>query len=121
MKYVAAFEYPASVDIYDTSLAFRVFDTTPHLPDLKFEGYFGRVDGQGGFAVIETDSPSALFRIGLRYQPFYACKFHPVLGMEEFASISRQVNQELTQIKSDFERDHPRTSAPAGTSTPKWP
>lgn len=121
MKYVISFEYPASSDINNTSLAFRVFDTTPHLPELKFEGYYGRVDGLGGFAVVETDSPASLFRIGLRYQSFYACTFHPVLAMEEFASISRQVNQELISIKREFEREHPQTSAPAGPSTPAAP
>src|SRR5215510_10305655 len=98
MKYMVVFEYPHKpADVYDTNLAFKVFDSMPNLPEVKFEGYFGRVDGHGGFVLIETDAPSSLLRIALRFQPFFEYYIYPVLDIQEFAAVSRGVNQELTK------------------------
>jgi hypothetical protein len=106
MKYMIVFEYPHKpADTYDTALAFKVFDSMPQLPEMKFQGYYGRIDGHGGYVLVETDVPSCLLKIALRFQPFFEYYIYPVLEIQEFADISRTVNREILEMKEESEEE----------------
>jgi len=106
MKYMVTFQYPHKPSsAYDTRTAFKVFDTIPQFPDLKYLGYFGRLDGHGGFVLVETDNPALLLQVGLRFQPFFEYYIYPLLEMADFANISRGVNNEVATIIEESERE----------------
>jgi len=119
MNYVVTFEYPYKpADDEETAIAFKVFDSfnakKPDLPQVKIHAYFGRLDGHGGFVVVETDEPPALLRIALMFQPFFEYYIYPVVDIQDFASVSREVNQEIRSIRASHNAD----KAPKDATTP---
>jgi len=51
---------------------------------LKFEQFVGRVDGGGGFAVVETDDPADLLDGASKFVPFNEFQIFPVVDLEEW-------------------------------------
>ena len=49
--------------------------------------WIARVDGEGGYAVVETDDPSTIAGISGKFGPYLAPAVHPVLEMDEWARI----------------------------------
>jgi hypothetical protein len=47
----------------------------------------GRIDGPGGFAVVETDDPALLARDTAIFSTFFAMTVYPVLDVQEAARI----------------------------------
>ena len=57
---------------------------TPSATMLQF---VGRVDGRGGFAVAETDDPTALAKDCAIFSPFLDFEVYPVLDIEQGAAV----------------------------------
>ena len=55
-------------------------------PSAKMLQWVGRVDGRGGFAVAETDDPTALAKDCAIFSPFLDFELYPVLDMEQGAA-----------------------------------
>ena len=55
-----------------------------------FHQFVGRLDGEGGFAIVETDNPAELLTETLKFAPFNAFQIHPVVDMGDWAQAAQQ-------------------------------
>jgi Domain of unknown function (DUF3303) len=54
-----------------------------------FHQFVGRVDGEGGFAIVETDDATQLLTETLKFAPFNVFQIHPVVDMNEWAQAAQ--------------------------------
>jgi Protein of unknown function (DUF3303) len=54
---------------------------------LEILQWVARVDGEGGYAVVETDDPAILAGISARFSPYLVGQTHPVVNMDEWAGL----------------------------------
>ena len=50
-----------------------------------FHQFVGRIDGEGGFAVVETDDPAELLDGTSKFAPFNVFQIYPVIDMNDWA------------------------------------
>ena len=87
MKYVVAWEPLAaeSEDVQARSL--QVFGKWSPAEGSNFLQFLGRVDGRGGFAVVETEDPTLIARDAAIFGAFFAFNVYPVLDIQEATRI----------------------------------
>lgn len=56
--------------------------------DVTFHEFVGRLDGNGGFAVVETDNAASLGEAAAKFGPFFEFHSYPVVDIAEEAAIS---------------------------------
>jgi hypothetical protein len=94
MKYVVSWTLRpggAGVDneeSYKRSLA--VFAKWSPPANLRFVEFLGRIDGQGGFAVVETDDPMSLQDGPSKFGPFFDFQIFPVAEIAEVARAGQE-------------------------------
>ena len=88
MKYVIAWEpWPnASEDVQARSL--EVFSKWAPAEGNNFLQFVGRVDGRGGFAVVETDDVTLIARDMAIFGAFLEMSVYPVVDIQESAQIA---------------------------------
>ena len=86
MKYVVAWEARvASEEIQARSL--QVFSKWAPSEGTTFVQFVGRVDGGGGFAVVETDDITLVARDMAIFSAFFEMSVYPVLDIQESAQV----------------------------------
>jgi len=55
-----------------------------------FHQFVGRLDGEGGYAIVETDNPTELLTETLKFAPFNSFQIHPVVDMDQWAQAAQQ-------------------------------
>ncbi|MCV7060582.1 DUF3303 domain-containing protein [Mycolicibacterium vaccae] len=55
-----------------------------------FHQFVGRVDGEGGFAIVETDNGTELLAETMKFSPFNSFQIHPVVDMDQWAQAAQQ-------------------------------
>jgi hypothetical protein len=87
MKYVVQWEprQNASEEVQARSL--QVFSKWTPSPNATFREFVGRVDGRGGFAVIDTDDVTTIARDMAIFGAFFDMSVYPVLEIQESAKI----------------------------------
>ena len=55
-----------------------------------FHQFVGRVDGEGGFAIVETDNVNDLLTETLKFAAFNSFQIHPVVDTGEWAQAVQQ-------------------------------
>jgi hypothetical protein len=86
MKYVVAWEARvASEEIQARSL--QVFSKWAPSEGTTFVQFVGRVDGGGGFAVVETDDITLVARDMAIFSAFFEMSVYPVLDIQQSAQI----------------------------------
>ena len=50
--------------------------------------FLARADGEGGFAVVETDNPGDLAGIASKFAPYLIAQNHLVVEMQEWAALT---------------------------------
>src|SRR4051812_44672569 len=87
MKYVVSWvPLPTnSEDVQARSL--QVFGQWSPAEGTNFVQFLGRVDGRGGFAVVETDDVTLLARDMAVFGAFLEMSVYPVLDIEESARL----------------------------------
>jgi Protein of unknown function (DUF3303) len=58
--------------------------------DTTIHQFVFRADGQGGFAVVETDDVASLARTIYKFAPYAEYELHPVLDMGEAAGLAAE-------------------------------
>jgi hypothetical protein len=58
-----------------------------------FLQFLGRIDGPGGFAVVETDDPARLAQTTAIFSAFFDMTVYPVLDIEEAARIGGEATE----------------------------
>jgi hypothetical protein len=55
--------------------------------DVTFLQFVTRLDGNGGFAVLETDNPANLGEAAAKFGPYFEFHIYPVLDIAEGAAL----------------------------------
>jgi hypothetical protein len=87
MKYVLAWEFRANSE-ETTARALQIFGSWAPSEGTNFLQFVGRVDGRGGFAVIETEDPTLIAHGVAIFSPFAEYSVYPVLDIQESARIA---------------------------------
>ena len=91
MKYVVAWKprFGGSVAENEAAVArlLEVFSKWTPASDVTIHQFVLRVDGEGGFAVTESDDPASAARDISKFAPFLEYTIYPVLDVAEGAAI----------------------------------
>jgi hypothetical protein len=87
MKYVVQWETRANASEELQGRGLQVFSKWQPSEKTKFIEFVGRVDGRGGFAVVETDDITAIARDMSIFGAFFDMSVYPVLEIAETARI----------------------------------
>ncbi len=88
MKYVVAWEGRAGKSEELQARSLQVFSKWSPAEGTDFLEFVGRVDGRGGFAVVETDDITLIARDMAIFTAFFDMSVYPVLDIQESARIS---------------------------------
>lgn len=58
--------------------------------DVTFHEFVGRLDGTGGFAVIETDNPPSLGEASAKFGPYFEFHIYPVVDIGDQAALGSE-------------------------------
>jgi hypothetical protein len=91
MKYVVAWKPrpggSAAENEAAAARALEVFSKWTPSSDTTFHQFVARVDGEGGFAVTESDDPATAARDIAKFAPFFEYTIYPVLDVAEAVGI----------------------------------
>lgn len=93
MKYVVAWETRETVSEELQERGLQVFGSWQPDEKADFQQFLGRVDGRGGFAVVETDDPTTIARDMAIFGPFFKFSVIPVLDIQETAQLGMEAIQ----------------------------
>jgi Protein of unknown function (DUF3303) len=87
MKYVLSWQTRSNVTEEVDARSLQVFRKWSPAEGATFLQFVARIDGAGGFAVVETDDPALIARDTAIFSAFFDMKVYPVLDIEEAAQI----------------------------------
>ena len=87
MKYVVTWIPRATSSEETQARGLQVFSKWSPSEGTRFVQFVGRVDGAGGFAVVETDDPALIARDTAIFGAFFEMTVHPVIDIQESAQI----------------------------------
>ncbi|MET0999358.1 MAG: DUF3303 family protein [Marmoricola sp.] len=90
MKYVVSWETRQTASEELQARGLQVFSKWSPAPGADFKEFVGRVDGRGGFAVVEADSPAVVARDMAIFGAFFDMTVYPVLEVTETAGIAAE-------------------------------
>ena len=87
MKYVVSWETRANASEEEQARSLQVFGKWSPAEGTNFVQFVGRVDGRGGFAVVETDDVTLIARDMAVFGAFFDMSVYPVLDVQQTAQI----------------------------------
>jgi len=87
MKYVIAWEFRENTSEETQVRGFEVFGKWSPAEGSDFLQFLDRIDGRGGFAVVETEDPMSIARDTAIFSPFLNFTVYPVLDSQETTRI----------------------------------
>lgn len=96
MKYVVSWVPRSNATEESVARSLQVFGKWT--PTATFTGFYGRVDGQGGFAVIEADDPKLIATDIAPFVAWFEFAVHPVLDITETAMIDAEAMEFLASV-----------------------
>ena len=97
MKYVITWNNRPSATEETTARSLQVFGKWE--PTSDFREFLGRVDGQGGFAVVETDDPATVAKDIAPFVGFFDFTVHPVQEIADTAAVGMEAVAFLQSIE----------------------
>ena len=88
MKYVVSWEPRASASEETQARSLQVFSKWSPSEQTTFLQFLGRVDGGGGFAVVETEDPALIAHDLAIFGAFFEMKAYPCLDIQESTRIA---------------------------------
>jgi hypothetical protein len=88
MKYVVTWESRANASEELQARSLQVFSKWSPAEGTDFVQFLARVDGRGGFAVVETEDVTLVARDMATFGPFYDFSVYPVLDVRDSARIA---------------------------------
>jgi hypothetical protein len=98
MKYVITWAVRPSVTEESAARSLQVFGKWSPSEGADFKEFLGRVDGQGGFAVVETDDPSLIAKDVAPFGSWFDFSVYPVLEIAETAALDTQAVEFLASV-----------------------
>jgi uncharacterized protein DUF3303 len=108
MKYVVAWETPEFTSEELQARGLAVFGSWSPSEGADFQQFLGRVDGRGGFAVIEADDPALLAKDVATFAPFFKFSVHPVLEVQQTAGVAMEAVQFRNRLLTPVARSETR-------------
>jgi Protein of unknown function (DUF3303) len=68
----------------------QVFSKWSPRSDQTFKEFLTRLDGEGGFAVIETENPAGLLDGPAKFAPFFEFSVYPVIDVTEGVAFANE-------------------------------
>ena len=93
MKYVVAWETRENASEDQQERGLQVFGNWQPDENADFQQFVGRIDGRGGFAIVETDDPAILAKDMALFGPFFEFSVYPVLDIQETAQLGMEAIQ----------------------------
>jgi hypothetical protein len=93
VKYVVTWETRQSTSEETQARSLQVFSKWSPSEGADFQQFVGRVDGRGGFAVVETDDPALVAKDMATFGPFFEFSLYPVMEIAETAAIGMEAVQ----------------------------
>ncbi|WP_202638505.1 DUF3303 domain-containing protein [Bailinhaonella thermotolerans] len=90
MKYVVQYKVRENTTAEAMQAGFAVYERWQPTKGIEYLQHVARVDGSGGFIVVETDDPSLIALDTATYSPYVSSEVIPVVDMEQFARTSNQ-------------------------------
>jgi hypothetical protein len=90
MKYVVSWQPRPNMTEEMQARSLQVFEKWSPAEGTNFLQFLGRIDGPGGFAVVETDDPALLARDTAIFSNFFDMTVYPVLDIQEAARIGSE-------------------------------
>jgi len=87
MKYVVSWQSRPNVTEEVQARSLEVFRKWSPAEGTTYLQFLGRIDGPGGFAVVETDDPALLARDTAIFSTYFDMTVYPVLDVQEAAQI----------------------------------
>lgn len=78
--------------------ALAVFSKWSPAAGQDFKVFVQRVDGRGGYALVETDDPKALLEDHMKFSAFMDFDVHPVVDMTEAVPVFNEAIEFLDSI-----------------------
>jgi hypothetical protein len=88
MKYVITWEPGPNVSEETVARGLQVFGKWSPAEGSNFLQFLNRIDGRGGFAVVETEDPTLIARDTAIFGPFLEFDVYPVLDSKDWAPIA---------------------------------
>jgi hypothetical protein len=88
MKYVITWELRPNASEDQDARSLQVFEKWSPAEGNNFIEFVARVDGRGGFAVVETEDVSLIARDAAIFGVFFDFNVYPVLDARESAGIA---------------------------------
>ena len=70
--------------------ALELFSKWQPAAGTTFHQFVGRLDAEGGYAVVETDNPTELLDSTAKFAPFNVFEIHPVVDMNDWAQTAQE-------------------------------
>jgi len=90
MKYLVSWESRQSASEETFARSLQVFSKWSPSPETTFKEFLGRVDGRGGYAVVETDNSAAIARDMAIFSAYFDMSVVPVLEIMDIAGIGAE-------------------------------
>ena len=87
MKYVVSWQSRSNATEEIQARSVQVFGKWSPAEGATYLQFLGRIDGPGGFAVVETDDPALIARDTGIFSAFFDFTVYPVLDIEDAARI----------------------------------
>ena len=98
MKFVVSYTQRPGTTFEDSKKAMDVYSKWTPSPSITFREFVQRVDGRGGFAVVETDDPAGLLRDAMTFSPWLEFETHAVLDAADAMPVQSEVTELLASI-----------------------
>ena len=98
MKYVISWVSRPGITEESAARSLQVFSKwSPSEPD-SFKQFLGRVDGQGGYAFVETDEPAKIAKDVAPFGAWFEFTVTPVLDIQETAALNFEALEFLNSV-----------------------
>lgn len=98
MKYVVMWEPNANTTEETLRRSLQVFGKWSPSEGNTFHQFLGRIDGQGGFAVVETENPGLIARDTASFGAWFDFHVYPVLDIAETAAVDAEALEFLASV-----------------------
>ena len=98
MKYVVTWENRSNATEETAARSLQVFGKWTPQEGSTFKEFLSRIDGRGGFAVVETEDPTLVLRDTALFGAFFDFSVYPVLEIADSTAIEMETVEHLRSI-----------------------
>ena len=99
MKYVITWTPRATFTEEAAARSLQVFGKWSPSEGADFKEFLGRIDGQGGYAVVETDDPRLIAKDTAPFTSWFDFAVHPVLEIADTTAVDIEAVEFLASVQ----------------------